>query len=87
MDDWIDEARKQRVINEINEKRSFRKETINHLLDALNCNDRAMENGEISICQWVLMEKYIKFSIKLINENDGQCKWFLSEMKRTMVFV
>jgi hypothetical protein len=81
--DWIDEARKQR---EINHSKCYREEAINYLLDALNCNDSAMEKGEVSFCQWVLTEKYIKFSIKFIQEKK-QVGWFLDEVRKVMIFA
>jgi len=90
--DWIDEARKQReikgnskhgLIDPKNDSRCFRQEAIEELLDALNYNDLAMEKGEVSICQWVLTEKYIKFAIKFIQEKE-QIRWFLNEIRNVM---
>lgn len=72
---WIDAARKQReleaipkygVMNPRTDSRRFIEEATDELLDALNYAEWSMEKGEISFCQWVLIERCIKHSIELL---------------------
>jgi hypothetical protein len=75
MDNWIDQARKQREIDfepkygpirPRTDSRCFRREMIEDLLDALNYNQWAKEKGEINRHQWKKMDSGIRSVIRCI---------------------
>jgi len=77
--DWIDDARKQRElgalpkygpINPQTDKRCFIDEAVDELLDALNYSEWSIVKGEIGFCDWVLIERQIKFSIELLTQRN-----------------
>jgi len=75
MDNWIDQARKQREIEfepkygqiwSKNDPRCFRREMIEELLDALNYNQWAKEKGELNHFQWSRIDKALRIALHLI---------------------
>ena len=72
--DWIDQARKQRKAEGVlkygrvhpkEDPRCFRKEMVEELLDALNYGQWGYEKGELSIHQYLLIQRDIRRLIKL----------------------
>jgi hypothetical protein len=87
MDNWIDQARKKREIDHIpkydpihprTDKRCFRREMIEELLDALNYAEWAREKGEISRYKWKQIYYNIGVVIHLIEMScDNRFLWKL----------
>ena len=76
-DDEIDEARRVRElegeakygpINPRVDSRCFLKEARDELLDALNYAQWGKEKGELSLCDWVLIDRNIRFAIVLLDK-------------------
>ena len=75
MDNWIDQARKQREIDfepkygsirPRTDSRCFRREMMEELLDALNYVQWAKEKGEINRYQWKRIDNGIRAVIRTI---------------------
>ena len=74
--DRIDYLRKKREIdgdikygpiNPVGDPRDFVKEMTDELLDALNYLEWAMLKGQLSICEWVINDRDIKFILYRLN--------------------
>jgi hypothetical protein len=87
--EWSDKARKDRekkyksIYGEINpksDKRDFRLETIEELLDALNYIDWSHSKGEISLGEWKQVEVHIKLALSYIT--DGK-KLYIKSTRKT----
>lgn len=88
MDNWIDLARKQREIDfgpkygpvhPQTDKRCFRREMIEELLDAINYLQWAKEKGEINRFQWKRISYSIRIVIHLIEIACGDWWWWKLE--------
>lgn len=73
--DWVDQARKQREIefepkygpiHPKTDKRCFRREMIEELLDAINYAQWSKEKGEITQLQWKKIDGSIRAVIHVI---------------------
>jgi hypothetical protein len=75
MEDWIEQARKAREVDHISkygpispktDKRCFRREMLEELLDTLNYAEWAREKGELTRYQWRQISYNIAVTIHLI---------------------
>ena len=73
--EWADKARRDRelrykdIYGEIKpkiDKRDFRIEAIEELIDALNYVDWAYEKGELSLGEWKQIEVHVKLALSYI---------------------
>lgn len=77
---WIDAFRKRCEIEAIpkygpispgTDSRDFRHETLEELVDSLNYLQWSMEKGEISLCQWTLIDEGIRHIIGILLLGEG----------------
>jgi len=74
--DWINKQQKERVaqgrkkygkINLRTDPRSFKKESVEELVDALNYLGWSYKKGEIDYQRWRLADRCIRFALELIH--------------------
>jgi hypothetical protein len=79
--DWIDDQKKLRMImgerkhgplNLETDPRDFIEEALEELIDCLNYLEWAMLQGKLPFCQWVLIDRDVRFTIWRLREENAE---------------